>query len=265
MILDGANIKDQTNLVNTDTTRPALAISQLMVFNSVKHARNVDSSSSARHNRSQETPLQLYLSLKIHAVTRSRGLVDTVCYLGLCVSYDRLLQLTSDIANGVCQRFRIEDVVCPPQLRHGLFTTGAVDNIDHNPSSATAKDSFHGTGISLMQHPTHTNGGTDRGVPVISQNGSSTKSVIPLPTTYTTVPPAAIKTKEFSAPPVQGPARPANFLTSAAATENEYAWLGRVKAAVEKSAVDSWKLWSAYHADAQQSVIPPAAINASLH
>jgi len=27
-----------------------------------------------------------------------------------------------------------------------------VDNIDHNPSSATSKESFHGTGISLFQH-----------------------------------------------------------------------------------------------------------------
>ena len=160
MILDGANIKHQTKLVNTTTTKPALAISQLMVFNSVKHARNVDSSNSARHSRSRETPLPLYLSLKIHAVTRSRGLVDTLFNLGLCVSYDRLLQLTSDIANGVCQRFSVADVVCPPKLRHGLFTTGAVDNIDHNPSSATAKDSFHGTGISLMQHPSHTHGGS---------------------------------------------------------------------------------------------------------
>ena len=70
--------------------------------------------------------------------------------LGLCVSYDRLLRLKSDIANGVWQRFRVEDVVCPPKLHHGLFTTGAVDIIDYNPSSATAKDSFHGTGISLI-------------------------------------------------------------------------------------------------------------------
>ena len=31
----------------------------------------------------------------------------------------------------------------------------AVDNIDHNPSAATSKDSFHDTGISLMQHPPH--------------------------------------------------------------------------------------------------------------
>ena len=234
-----------------------------MVFNSVKRARNVDSPSSARHSRSQETPLPLYLSLKIHAVTRSRRLVDTLFNLGLCVSYDRLLQLTSDIANGVCQSFRVEDVVCPPKLRHGLFTTGAVDNIDHNPSSATAS-SFHGTGISLMQHPSHTHGGADRGVLVIGQGGSSTKSVTPLPSAYTIVPPAALKTKVFSAPAVQGPVRPPNLLTAAAAKEDMYAWLSKVKTAVEKSTMDGWISWSAYHADAHQAVIPPAAITALL-
>ena len=181
MILDGVNIKHQTQLVNTITTQSALAISQLMVFNSVYQARNVDSSNPARHSRSQETPLPLFLSFKIHAVTRSRCLVDTLLNLGLCVSYDRLLRLTSDIANGVCQRLRVEDVVCPPKLRRRLFTAGAVDNIGHNPSSSTAKESFHGTGISFIQHPSHTHGGIDRGVPVISDDGSSTKLVTPLP------------------------------------------------------------------------------------
>ena len=34
-----------------------------------------------------------------------------------------------------------------------IFTTATVDNIDHNPSSMTATGSFHGTGISLFQHP----------------------------------------------------------------------------------------------------------------
>ena len=38
----------------------------------------------------------------------------------------------------------------PTQLRRGLFTAGALDNLDHNPSSTSAKDSFHGTGISLF-------------------------------------------------------------------------------------------------------------------
>ena len=96
----------------------------------------------------------------------------------------------------------MEEVVCPPKLRHGLFTTGAVDNSDHNHSSATAKDSFHGTGISLMHHPSHMNGGLDRGVLVHGQDISMAKSVTPLPSVYKSVPPAATKTQHFPAPPV---------------------------------------------------------------
>ena len=262
MILDGANIKHQTELVQTTTTTAALAISQLLAFNSVKRARK-ESSGSVRHNQSRETPLPLYLSMKIHAATRSRGLVDTLHSLGMCVSYDRLLQLTSDIANGVCQRFRIEDTVCPSKLRQGLFTTAAVDNIDHNPSSATAKDSFHGTGISLIQHPSHTHGGLDRGVPVLNQERSS-KSIAHLPSAYTSVPPAALKTKNFTAPAVHSPVRPANFVVAAAAAEEEYRWLNSVKTALEKQTVDDWISWSAYHADTQRAIIPPAVIHALL-
>ena len=82
----------------------------------------------------------------------SKTVVDTLFYLELCISYDRVFQIQSDIANSVCQRYEMEKVVCPPNMRRFLFTIAAVDNIDHNPSSATAKDYFHGTGISLMQH-----------------------------------------------------------------------------------------------------------------
>ena len=39
------------------------------------------------------------------------------------------------------------------------FTVAAVDNIDYIPSAATAKDCFHGTGISLMLYPSHAFGG----------------------------------------------------------------------------------------------------------
>ena len=35
------------------------------------------------------------------------------------------------------------------QLGKGLFTVGALDNIDHNPSSTTYQDSFHGTGMNI--------------------------------------------------------------------------------------------------------------------
>ena len=44
-----------------------------------------------------------------------------------------------------------------PKSKKTLFTTSAYDNIDHNPSSITAKESFHGTGISVFQHPDSNN------------------------------------------------------------------------------------------------------------
>ena len=42
----------------------------------------------------------------------------------------------------------------PFQPENKRFTIAAVDNIEHNTSSTTAISSFHGTSISLIQHPT---------------------------------------------------------------------------------------------------------------
>ena len=116
------------------------------------------------HFHDQETPLPLYIAMKIHAVTYKRNLIDTLFNFGMCDSSNRLLQLTSNIANGVYQCFTIDGLVCPPKMCNGLFTTPAVNNIDYNPSSATAKDQFHDTGILLMHHPSHLFAELDRDV-----------------------------------------------------------------------------------------------------
>ena len=46
---------------------------------------------------------------------------------------------------------------------HNVFTVRAFDYLNYNPSSTTAKDSFHETGISLFQFPTELNGGISQG------------------------------------------------------------------------------------------------------
>ena len=97
-------------------------------------------------------------------VVGKRGLVDKLFSLGLSISYDRVLHLSAQMGNSVCQLYHIEQVVCPPTLRSNVFTTAAVDNIDHNPSATTAKNSFHGTGISLLQHPTCADEGVARSI-----------------------------------------------------------------------------------------------------
>jgi len=99
-------------------------------------------------------PLPIYAALKTHGATRDRSLIDAFFKLGMCISYDRLLTISTGIANSIIARYEREAILCPSKLRKRFFTTAAVDNIDHNPSSTTSQDSFHGTAISLVQHPT---------------------------------------------------------------------------------------------------------------
>ena len=109
-----------------------------------------------------EPPLPIYVGLLLHGGTRKRSLVDKFYDLGLSVSYDRDFSISADLGNDVSELYKSEGVVCPRQLRHGVFTTAAYDNIDRNPSSNTALGALHGTAISLFQHPCHTNPGEAR-------------------------------------------------------------------------------------------------------
>jgi hypothetical protein len=89
------------------------------------------------------------------------------------------MSISTNLGNGVCCRFE-EKVVCPTNLRKRLFTTTAIDNIDHNPSSTTASDSFHGTGVTLFQHVSTKCPAIDREIVVLEQSSSTitTKTVV---------------------------------------------------------------------------------------
>jgi hypothetical protein len=76
----------------------------------------------------------------------------------------------------------------------GLFTTSAVDNIDHNPSATTATISCHGTGISVFQHPVSSTFSDSRTFEFKGQKPKS-KAISCLPETYTNVKPAFLKSK----------------------------------------------------------------------
>ena len=100
-------------------------------------------------------------------VTRSytkEELVDRLSQLGMSISYTRILYLSAQMGYSACQQFHREQVVCSPKMRSNVFTASAIDNIDHNPSSTTAKGSFHGTAISPLQHPSFTGEGVDRSI-----------------------------------------------------------------------------------------------------
>ena len=95
-------------------------------------------------------------------------------------------------------------------LRTNLFTSGAIDNIDHDPSSNTAQSSFHGTSISIHQHCS-LNEGLLRDQPVLLD--SETNAIGRLPEDYVVIAPFyrpvlghaahpyVVKEQEFSVEP----------------------------------------------------------------
>ena len=75
----------------------------------------------------------------LHAHTRKRELLDRLSHLGMSILYTHVLELSAQMGNSACEQFHREQVVCSRKMRSNVFTTSAIDNIDHNPSSTTAK------------------------------------------------------------------------------------------------------------------------------
>ena len=186
MVLNGPNIQGQSS---SSTSQPVLTIAQLLMHNSMIRCREKKVTAIVKHSRERETPLPIYLGMMMHTKTRKRELVDQLFELGLSVSYDRVLEISTQLGHKVCQHYEIQRAVCPPQLKCGVFTTAAVDNIDHNLSSTSAQDSFHGTGISLFQHPDSTCLGFPQDLSIPLTIADSKKSKPSLPESYTNVPP----------------------------------------------------------------------------
>ena len=266
MIIEGPSIKKDNKEIEEEdqAITAALTISQLLSFNSCKQGR---AGKTVRHRRERECPLPVYTALKIHGETRKRSLVEVMHKLGLCISYDRVMDISTDLANSVTAQFEKEGVVCPPKLRKDVFTTAAIDNIDHNPSSTTASDSFHGTAISLVQHPTATIKGTERGTNVIDGTVQEVKAISELPIAFCNVPPAVLLVND---PIVPEP--PSGYIGLEHGTvtpvdvpeEEEFRWLRNAKELASKATLEKGDFisWAAFHASRQPTTAyVPAVIS----
>ena len=109
-----------------------------------------------------------------------------------------MLVLSTQLGNSTCMQFESDGVVCPTKLRSNVFTTFAIDNIDHNPSSGSAKDFWHRTAISSTQH---LESKTD-GIKCCSVQLAATASKFlqPLPKEYMTVHPFELKSTDVYVP-----------------------------------------------------------------
>ncbi|CAE1257574.1 unnamed protein product [Acanthosepion pharaonis] len=165
-----------------------LAIAQLLQFNCYSKRR--EGLTTQIHSKDRETPFAVYVGLKMYAKTRKRELIDKFHEHGLSISYDRVLEISGKLGETVIKQYDEEDVVCPTVLRKGLFTTAAVDNIDHNPTATTASTSFHDKSISMFQRPSKENREQRVSLKITD---SRTRKVPEFPEHYTNIAPAYFK------------------------------------------------------------------------
>ena len=140
--------------VHQDRRRTQACFSQNILYNTKK--RTSHSSGKTKHTLEREPHLHIYSSLNSNAQARSKKLIQQLYQMGISISYDRVKQLEELITISLCERFEEDGVVSPVCLWKGLFTVGALDNMDYNPSSTTSLTSFHVTGIILFQFPVET-------------------------------------------------------------------------------------------------------------
>ena len=90
----------------------------------------------------RETPLPIYVGLKLYATVRSKTLIDRLFNLGICVSYERCLEICNDMAISLLEKYNQNKVFIASTLKLKLFTIIAKDNIDLIASSTKIKQHF---------------------------------------------------------------------------------------------------------------------------
>ena len=72
-------------------------------------------------------------------------LITSFHEMGISSSYDRVLEFTKEIGDKLDTQFETHGVFVPGDLKKGLFTTTAKNNVDSNASSSTGSRHYHGT------------------------------------------------------------------------------------------------------------------------
>lgn len=244
MIEHGADIKSQ---LQHGASKSDLAMAQLLQYNCF--ARSKKGAKFHRHSKDRETPFAVYIGMSVFAKTRKRQLIEMLHENGISVSYDRVLEISAQLGEAVVAQYVEDGVVCPPVLKKHVFTTSAVDNIDHNPTATTAQSSFHGTSISIFQHPNSEYPGEER-EPLKINTDMRVNKVPELPEDFTNVRPAYI-TKNPNPPGLGSHSYPAPESIQSHMKE-DYIWLEKVS--LRETIGDGVNIsWAAHHASRKRS------------
>ena len=235
----------------------ALSIAQTLSFNCVDRRRGKATDGRVHHPKERETPQAIMLAMKLHLHSGEKGLIDMMSRRGMCISYSRLRQISTDLANSTIAAWETEGVVFPMKAMKGIFTTCGMDNIDYNSTSTTAapESMLHGTGISVLQHlSVEERAKLNPPRKFLNEDEMGKKMVRPLPQVYTDMTEVQLSSdvtipslQDINSHPVIA-ARSVPFLL-----DEEFRWLEVVTSKMEHDLTqDDWVSWGAFFASHQE-------------
>ena len=83
-----------------------------------------------------------------------KGVIEKLATLGLSITYNHVNEIQEQVMKQELKRFDEMVLVFPENFEPNIFTTPAIDDIDHNFTSSNAQNHFHGPSISVFQHST---------------------------------------------------------------------------------------------------------------
>ena len=143
-------------------SQASLSVAQLIMYQYRKTIPSKELSVNRRHCKERETPVAIYTGLKLYSCLRAKTVIQKLFFLGICISYERCLEICDHIGSVLLNRYERDGVFVAGNLRLELFTIIAKDNIDLNARSTKIKDHFHGISMTQMQFPSKANPGINQ-------------------------------------------------------------------------------------------------------
>ena len=133
-------------------------IAQLAMYQYRKMTSNSWSVTSLRrHVKEGETPVPVYVGLKLYVSLCTKTVIKRFSSLRLSISLDRCLSICNNISLNMLKKFHLEGALVASHLTLKTFTITAKDNIDLNAISTNVRKHFHGISMKTMQFPSKEN------------------------------------------------------------------------------------------------------------
>ena len=172
--------------------------------------------------------------------------------MGITSSYDRVLEVTKDIGDSLITQFKMHGMFLPGNLRSGLFTILAKDNVDSNATSSTATRHYHGTSITIMQYPTAGNTCVDVYKPLPAFDDAAptkSKKVEAIPDEYAKPPYVYFPKLDelYATPPQKQDDMYKDNTMYLKGVSDEVEWLESISVSLDEGSLDSWSKHHAAH------------------